>query len=352
MVSERPGFSLGELSRLTGAELVGDANLRIERVATLEGAGSGAISFLANRRYRRFLAKTKASAVILAPADREACPAAALVTANPYLVFAKVAQLLAPPDLPPAGVHASAVVHPLAQLGEGVSIGPHVVIEAHARLEQGVIVGAGSYIGSHAHIGEHSRIAPLVSIGAQVSVGARAILHSGVVLGADGFGFANEGGRWIKVPQQGGVKLGDDVEVGANTCIDRGALGDTVIEDGVKIDNLVQVGHNVRIGAGTAVAGLTAFAGSSTIGRHCMIGGSSAIAGHLTITDNVTITGMTGVSRSIREPGVYSASPLMQPYQEWRKNTVRSGQLDAMYRRLRDLEAELAEMKAKLDEKQ
>lgn len=177
-------------------------------------------------------------------------------------------------------------------------------------------------------------------------------MHSGAVLGADGFGFANDRGAWIKVPQSGGVRIGDDVEIGANTCIDRGALGDTVIEDGVKIDNLVQVGHNVHIGAQTAVAGLTAFAGSSTIGRRCMIGGSSAIAGHLTIADNVTITGMTGVSRSIREAGVYSASPLMQPYQEWRKNTVRSGQLDAMYRRLRDLEAELADMKTQLGKQQ
>lgn len=352
MVTEQSGFSLGELSRLTGAELIGDGELRIERVAPLESAGPGTISFLSNRRYRRFLAKTKASAVILAPADREACPTAALVTSNPYLVFAKVAQLLVQPAPPPVGVHETAVVDPLAHLAEDVSIGPHVVIEAHARLEHGVVVGAGSYIGAHARIGPDSRIAPLVSIGAGVQIGARAILHSGAVLGADGFGFANDGGKWTKVPQQGSVRLGDDVEVGANTCIDRGALGDTVIEDGVKIDNLVQVGHNVHIGADTAVAGLTAFAGSSTIGRNCMIGGSSAIAGHLTITDKVTITGMTGVSRSIREPGVYSASPLMQPYQEWRKNTVRSGQLDAMYRRLRDLEAELADMKARLDKQQ
>ncbi|NLO80411.1 MAG: UDP-3-O-(3-hydroxymyristoyl)glucosamine N-acyltransferase [Xanthomonadaceae bacterium] len=348
-MTDQPGYSLGELSRLTGAKLVGDANLRVQRVATLADAAPGSISFLANRRYRRYLSSTRATAVILAPVDLDDCPTAALVTDNPYLVFAKVAQLLAPPEQPQAGIHETAVVHPEARLGEGVSIGPYVVIEAHAQLEDRVAVGAGSYIGSHARIGADSRIAPLVSIGARVVIGARAIIHSGAVIGADGFGFANDRGRWVKVPQLGSVRLGDDVEVGANTCIDRGALGDTIIEDGVKIDNLVQVGHNVRIGAGTAVAGLTAFAGSSTIGRHCMIGGSSAIAGHLTIADNVTITGMTGVSRSIREPGVYSASPLMQPYQEWRKNTVRSGQLDAMYRRLRDLEAELAEMKARLE---
>lgn len=351
-MTEQLSFTLGELSRLIGAELVGDADLRVERVATLEDAKAGAITFLANRRYQRFLTKTKATAVILSPDAREACPAAALVTSNPYLAFAKAAQLLAAPELPPVGIHESAVVHPQARLAADVSIGPNVVIEAHAQLERGVCVGANSYIGRQAFIGPDSRIAPLVSIGTAVRIGARAIIHSGAVLGADGFGFANDGGQWVKVPQQGGVQVGDDVEIGANTCIDRGALGNTVIEDGVKIDNLVQVGHNVHIRSGTAVAGLTAFAGSSTIGRHCMIGGSSAIAGHLEITDNVTITGMTGVSRNIREPGVYSASPLMQPYQEWRKNTVRSGHLDAMYRRLRDLEAELADMKARLDKQQ
>lgn len=351
-MTKRIGITLGELAQRTGAELIGDPALVVDHVATLEQAGAGAVSFLANPRYRRFLANTGATVVVLSPDDSTACPTAALVASNPYLVFARIAQMLVVSEPPLPGVHETAVVDPLAELADGVSIGPHVVIEAHARLERGVSVGAGTFIGSHAVIGADSRIAANVTIATAVVIGARAIVHSGAVLGADGFGFANDRGAWIKVPQSGGVRIGDDVEIGANTCIDRGALGDTVIEDGVKIDNLVQVGHNVHIGAQTAVAGLTAFAGSSTIGRRCMIGGSSAIAGHLTIADNVTITGMTGVSRSIREAGVYSASPLMQPYQEWRKNTVRSGQLDAMYRRLRDLEAELADMKTQLGKQQ
>lgn len=351
VTAERKGISLEELARRTGAELVGgDPAAVVDRVATLEGATAGAVSFLANPRYRRFLAKTQATAVVLSPNDREACPTAALVAANPYLVFARVAQLLAVEEPPAPGVHPTAVVDPGAVLAEDVSVGPHAVIEAQARLERGVVVGAGSIVGRRAHIGEHSRLAANVTVGHDVVVGARAILHSGVVLGADGFGFANDGGTWVKVPQTGTVRIGNDVEIGANTCVDRGALGDTVIEDGVKIDNLVQVGHNVRVGAHTAIAGLTALAGSTTIGRRCMIGGSSAIAGHLSIADGVTITGMTGVTHTIREAGVYSSSPLMQPYQEWRKNTVRSGHLDAMYRRLRSLEAELAAIKARLGE--
>lgn len=347
-MTEQFGISLGELARQTGAELSGDPTLVVDHVATLEHAAQGAISFLANPRYRRFLADTRATAVVLAPDEREGFQGAALVTSNPYLVFARIAQLLLREDAQESpGVHPTAQIHPHAELAGDVSVGAHAVIEARASLGTGVRIGAGVVIGRGAVIGDHSRIAANVTIADSVVVGARAILHAGVVLGADGFGFANDRGVWVKVPQTGTVRLGDDVEIGANSCIDRGALGDTIIGDGVKIDNLVQVGHNVRIGAHTAIAGCVAIAGSTTIGKHCLIGGAVGIAGHLTIADGVTVTAMTGVSRGIRKQGVYSGSTLMQPSQEWRKNLVRSGQLDDMYRRLRDLERELAEMKEK-----
>lgn len=352
-MTEQIGISLGELARLTGAKLSGDPALIVDHVATLEDATPGAVGFLANSRYRRFLARTQATVVVLKPEERDAFSGAALVTDNPYLVFARIAQMLIRDDgSSAAGVHPSAQVHPTAELAADVRVGAQAVVGAEAQLRSGVRIGAGAVLGRGVVIGEQSRIAANVTIEDGVVVGARAILHAGVVLGADGFGFANDGGAWIKVPQTGSVRLGDDVEIGANSCVDRGALGDTIIGDGVKIDNLVQVGHNVRIGTQTAIAGCVAIAGSTIIGKRCMIGGAVGIAGHLTIVDGVTVTAMTGVSRSIRKRGVYSGSTLMQPSQEWRRNLVRSGQLDDMYRRLRALERELAEMKEKAGRQQ
>jgi UDP-3-O-[3-hydroxymyristoyl] glucosamine N-acyltransferase len=348
-MAERAGLSLGELARRTGAELIGDPAVVVDHVATLEEAGPGAVSFLANPRYRRFLDRTRATAVVVSPDDRSACPAAALVAANPYLVFARVAQMLMAGEPPAPGIHETAFVHPQAAVAGDASVGPCAVIDAGARIGRGVSIGAGTVVGRNALIGDYSRIAANVTIADAVVVGAGVILHGGVVLGADGFGFANDQGQWVKIPQSGSVRIGDDVEIGANSCVDRGALGDTVIETGVKIDNLVQVAHNVRIGAHTAIAGCAAIAGSTTIGCRCMIGGAVTIAGHLSIADNVTITGMTAVTRSIRESGVYSGSPPMLPNRDWRKNAVRFGYLDDMYRRLRQLEAELADMKARLE---
>lgn len=348
-MAEQRSISLGDLARQAGAELSGDPTLTVDHVATLEEAGRGAVTFLANTRYRRFLATTKASAVVLSPEERDGFPGAALVSDNPYLVFARVAQLLLPVDQlnEPVKVHPTAQVHPQAVLAPDVRVGAQAVIGARAQLAEGVVIGAGTVLGADVRVGADSLIAANVTIADAVIIGARAVLHPGVVIGADGFGFANDAGRWVKVPQTGSVQLGDDVEIGANSCVDRGALGDTIIGEGVKIDNLVQVGHNVRIGAHTAIAGCVAIAGSTTIGKGCLIGGAVGIAGHLTIADGVTVTAMTGVSRSIRKRGVYSGSTLMQPSQEWRRNLVRSGQLDEMYRRLRELERELADMKKK-----
>jgi UDP-3-O-[3-hydroxymyristoyl] glucosamine N-acyltransferase len=348
----RVGFSLGELAERTGAELSGDPAVVVDHAATLEVAGPGAVSFLANPRYRRFLATTGASVVVLSAADREGCPTAALITPNPYLVFARIAQLLVPEPAPVPGVHPTAVVDPQATLAADASVGPHAVIGAGTAIGAGTMVGAGTVLGRDVVVGERCRIAANVTIADGVVVGSRVILHGGVVLGADGFGFANDRGVWVKVPQIGTVRIGDDVEIGANSCVDRGAIGDTVVETGVKIDNLVQIGHNVRVGSHTAIAACAAIAGSTTVGSRCMIGGAVAIAGHLSIADDVVITGMTAVSRSIRERGVYSGSPQMLPNHDWRRNTVRFGHLDDMHRRLRELEAELADMKARLDKQQ
>lgn len=351
-MAKQVSYSLGELARHVGAELVGDAAIVVDHVATLEDAGSGAISFLANTRYRKYLTDTGASAVVVSPDAKADCPVAALVNPNPYLAFARIAQLLAPTEPPEPGIHPTAVVHSQAQIASDVTIGPYAVVGEQARIGRGTVIGAGTVIGKAAVVGEQCQLAANVTVGDRVVIGARVILHGGVVLGADGFGFANDRGTWVKVPQIGTVRIGDDVEIGANSCVDRGALGDTVIDNGVKIDNLCQVGHNTRIGAHTAVASSTAIAGSAIIGCRCMIGGAVAIAGHLSIVDDVVITGMTGVSHSIRERGVYSGSPLMLPNREWRRNTVRSGQLDDMHRRLRSLETELADIKARLEKEQ
>ncbi len=339
-------LTLGELAQWAGAELHGDPHAVVTRVATLGEAGPGSVSFFANARYRGQLKATRATAVVVAPDAVGDCPVAALVAKNPYLIFARITRRLNPEAVPAPGVAGSAVVHPDAKLGENVSIGECAVIDHGAQLGDRVRIGAGAYIGPGARIGDDSRIGARVVVADGVIIGARAVIHPGAVLGADGFGFANNSGRWEKVPQIGTVRLGDDVDIGANTTIDRGALGDTVIGDGVKIDNLVQVAHNVQIGAHTAIAGCVGISGSSKIGKHCMIGGGVGLAGHLEIADGVTVTGMTLVSRSIREPGsVYSGGMHMAPAPAWRKNAVRFGQLDDMYRRLRELERELAALK-------
>jgi len=311
------------LARL-GGECVGDAGLEIDRIATLEAATPGAIGFLANPRYRVQLATTRASCVIVAPALREeaASRGTAIVTPDPYLYYARLSQWWVAHVRPPAqrGIHPSAVVepgalvHPSASIGPLASIGPGASIGADTRIGARVVVADGC------HIGE------------------RCILHPGVVIGADGFGFAPTAGRWEKIEQLGGVRIGNDVEIGANTCIDRGALGDTVIEDGVKIDNLVQIGHNVRVGAHTAMAGCVGVAGSTRIGAHCTLGGSANVLGHLELADHVHVSAATTITRSIREPGQYSGVFPFDDNAAWEKNAATLRQLHALRDRLRALE--------------
>ena len=335
------GVTLSQLARHCGAKLRGDPDIRVSGVATLQNAGPGDVSFLANPHYRRFLAGTAASAVILAPADADACPVAGLVVENPYLAYAQIAALLMAGRPSRRGVAGTAHVDPKAEIHEDAWVGPGAVIEAGVTIARGAEIGPNCVIMQNASVGESTRLVANVTLCENVSVGARGLLHPGVVVGADGFGIAHDGAVWVKVPQLGGVRIGDDVEIGANTTIDRGALEDTVLDAGVKLDNQIQVGHNVHIGAHTAIAGCTAIAGSSVIGKRCMIAGGVGIAGHLDICDDVVVTAMTLVTHSVRAPGVYSGSLPMDNAAAWRKNSVRFRQLDELARRLAAIEYKL-----------
>ena len=328
---------LRELAARLGAAFDGDGERNLDCVATLAKAGPAQLSFFANRRYRQQLIDSDAGAVVLAPADRGLFPGAALLSDNPYLTFARAAALLHPAPAPPPGWHPQASVHESVTLGVDVRIEAGAVIEAGARLGARVVIGAGCHVGEDVRIGEDTRLAPRVTLLAGTQLGARCLIHPGAVLGADGFGLANDRGVWVKVPQLGRVVVGDDVEIGANTTIDRGALDDTVIGNGVKLDNLIQVAHGVRIGDHTAIAACVGISGSTVIGRHCVVGGGVGFVGHLEVCDGVTITGMSMVAQSITRPGVYSGIPAEEA-RRWRRNIGRFHQLDELARRLLRLE--------------
>jgi UDP-3-O-[3-hydroxymyristoyl] glucosamine N-acyltransferase len=320
-------LQLGEIIAALGGELHGDPTLRIEGLAPLESAQPAQLGFLSNPKYRQQLDASRAGCVIVAPALREQALArgACIVADDPYLYFARLTQLWRRVHARPAGpaIHPSAVVADDAVVEQGARIGPQCVVERGAR------IGAGTVLKARVYVGE------------DCVVGARCILHAGVVIGADGFGFAPDQGAWEKIEQLGAVRIGDDVEIGANTCIDRGALADTVIEDGVKMDNLIQVGHNCRIGAHTAIAGCVGIAGSATIGRHCMLGGAAMILGHLTIADRVVISSGTFVSRSIHKPGLYTGIFPIDDNANWEKNAATLKQLHTLRDRIKALEKAL-----------
>jgi UDP-3-O-[3-hydroxymyristoyl] glucosamine N-acyltransferase len=320
----------------------GDPDTWVDRVAPLHSATPGSLSFLSNRRYVRHLRATRASAVIVTEDDAIGCPVACLVVGNPYLAYAHAVTLLAPKQPLLSGIHPSAWVSSEASVHEAAWVGPQAVIEAGVRIGARTQIGPGCVVSEGALIGPDGRLVANVTVCAQSTIGSGVLLHPGVVIGADGFGIANDDGVWVKVPQVGRVTIGENVEIGANTTVDRGALEDTVIGDGVKIDNLVQIGHNVHIGTHTAIAGCAGIAGSSRIGSRCTVGGGAGIGGHIEITDDVHVTGGTLVHRSIKEPGIYSSGMVAQPNAQWRKNTARLRQLDDMARRLRAVEDRLA----------
>ncbi len=318
--------------------LHGDGAVRVLGVGTLAHARPDQLAFLANPRYRNQLSTTTAGVVVMRESDAEGFSGTALIANDPYTAFAKLSALFEPLLSRPPGVHPSAHIHSTAKVADDAHVAAFVSIGANSQVDAGAMIGPGCVIGEDCVVGAGSELVARVTLVARVRLGQRVRIHPGAVLGADGFGLAMDAGRWIKVPQLGGVWVGDDCEIGANTAIDRGAIEDTVLEEDVRLDNLIQIGHNVRIGAHTAMAGCVAVAGSARIGRYCLIGGGAGIAGHLELCDRVVITAMSLVTASIREPGEYSSGTGLMDNRSWRKNAARFRQLDKMARQLRDQE--------------
>jgi len=317
--------------------LKGSGEATVSGVATLANAGPAQLSFLSNPRYRAQLATSHAGVVVMRADDAGEYAGTALVAKDPYVAFAKIAALFDPPPPLRPGVHASAVVDPSASVDPQAQVDAFCSIGARARIGAGAVVGPGCVVGDDCEVGEGCVLVARVTLVRRVRLGRRVLVHPGAVLGADGFGLAMDDGHWIKVPQQGGVVVGDDCEIGANTTIDRGAIEDTVLGEDVRLDNQIQIGHNVRIGAHTAMAGCAAVAGSATIGRHCLVGGAAGILGHLEVCDRAVITAMSLVTHSIREPGEYSSGTPLMPNREWRRNAARFRQLDTLARRVNAL---------------
>lgn len=336
-------FRLDELAARLGGEVLGDAGVVVRRVATLDQAGEGDLSFLANPKYLSRLKSSRAAAVIVGESARDLLTdRPRIVTRDPYLYFARVAQLFNPPAPVVPGVHPLAAV--AAAIPASCSVAAGATVGEGAELGEDVVVGPGSHVGAGVRIGAGTRLAAGVTIYRDCILGNNCLIHSGAVIGSDGFGFARErDGSWVKIPQVGRVVIGDEVEIGANTTIDRGALDDTVIGKGVKIDNQIQIGHNVRIGDHTAIAGCVGIAGSTQIGARCMIGGQAGIIGHLTIADDVVISAGTLVTKSIHKPGVYTANLPVQPHADWVKNFAHLRHLDGLAARIRALEQRLEE---------
>ena len=330
--------SLGKLATQFGCELVGDPDVEVSRVATLGNAGPGCISFLASAAYRSQLGETGASAVILREVDVADCNTNALLTSDPYLLFARVATKLYPRQKPTPGIHPSAVIEADAEIDPSAQIAALSFVGSGSKIGANCYIGPGCVVGTRCSVGDESHLSANVTLVDDVQIGSRAIVHGGVVLGADGFGHKATDTGWLKVPQVGGVRIGDDVEIGASTTIDRGAIDNTVIEDGVRLDNQIQIGHNCRIGAHTVIASGTGVSGSTTIGRRCIIAGMAGFVGHIQICDDVIVTGAAVVTKSITRPGVYSSSFPAEADGEWKKKVARFRRLGNIQSRLRALE--------------
>jgi UDP-3-O-[3-hydroxymyristoyl] glucosamine N-acyltransferase len=334
-------WTLAEIAQHVNGQVVGDPEYLIRGVGTLTHAGPEQISFLANNKYKKYLATTGAGAVIVAAGTETDAATNLIVVDDAYVAYARAATMMHPLPKAEAGIHPSAWVHPEAHVAETASIAAQVTIERGAVIAEDVAIGPGSVIEADVKIGRNSIIKANVTLCREVQIGERVVIHPGVVIGADGFGIANDQGRWIKVPQVGRVIIGDDVEIGANTTIDRGAIDDTVIGQGVKLDNQIQIGHNVTIGDHTVIAGCVGIAGSTHIGSYCAIGGGTGIAGHIEIADGVQLTGMSMVTKSISEAGVYSSGIPIEPARQWHKNVIRYRQMDKLFERVTLLEKRL-----------
>ncbi|CNF14625.1 UDP-3-O-(3-hydroxymyristoyl)glucosamine N-acyltransferase [Yersinia mollaretii] len=336
-----PSIRLADLAQQLDAQVHGDGDIVITGIASMHSAQPEQITFLSNSRYQEQLATCHAGAVVLTEADLPFCKSAALVVKNPYLTYARMAQIMDTTPQPSQDIAPSAIISSQATLGENVSVGANAVIESGVVLGDNVVIGAGCFIGKNTHIGAGSRLWANVSVYHEVVIGQNCLIQSGTVIGADGFGYANDRGNWIKIPQLGSVHIGDRVEIGACTTIDRGALDNTIIGNGVIIDNQCQIAHNVVIGDNTAVAGGVIMAGSLKVGRYCMIGGASVINGHMEICDKVTITGMGMVMRPITEPGLYSSGIPLQPNKVWRKTAALVMNIDGINKRLKAIERKI-----------
>jgi len=339
-------LSLGDIAKLIGADCHGDSSIIVESVADIETAAPGQLSFLTNSKYLNYLTSSKASAVITSPEilsslEEEHTNGNFLLLENPYLGYAKAAQLFDTTPKPSLGIHASAIIAKDVDIPASASIGALVVIEEGCVIGEDVIISSGTHIASNVSIGQASRLYSGVNIYHNVVIGKRAVLHGGCIIGSDGFGFANDAGEWVKIPQLGGVVIGDDFEAGANSVIDRGALNNTVIGNCVKLDNLVHIAHNVEIGDATAMAGMSAVAGGTKIGKGCTLAGRVGVIGHLEVCDNVHLTVTTLLTRSITKPGIYSSGDVAQPNKEWKRKTARMRQLDELFNKVRNLEKEI-----------
>lgn len=330
--------TLGELATQFGCELAGDPAVVISGVASLSAGSKGMIGFLANSAYWQALDSTRVSAVILKESDLDKCRVDALISSNPYLIFARVAAVLYPEEAHAAGIHASATIADSAVIDASAHVAANVFVDAGCAIAAHVTIGPGAVVGPRCRIGEYTRLLANSTLVQDVSIGVRSIIHPGAVIGADGFGNAMSGQGWVKVRQLGGVRIGDDVEIGCNSTVDRGAIGDTVIENGVRLDNLVQIAHNVRIGEHTAMAAMTGIAGSAIIGKRCLFAGRSSSVGHVTICDDVVVGASSYISRDIREPGVYLASFPAEKEQSWKRKAARFRRIEDIMQRLKDLE--------------
>jgi UDP-3-O-[3-hydroxymyristoyl] glucosamine N-acyltransferase len=334
-------YALDALAQRFGLTVRGDASRQIAGVGTLAAATSDQLGFLANPTYRAELKTSTAGAIVLRAEDAELWNGSALIASDPYVAFAKIAALFETAASAAPGIHRTAVIADDARVDPSASIGPFCVVESGSMIEAGCVLGPHCIVGANCVVGAQTRLVARVTLVTRVHLGARVLIHPGAVLGADGFGLAQEKGRWIKVPQLGGVRIGDDCEIGANTTIDRGALGDTVLEEDVRLDNQIQIAHNVYIGAHTAMAGCSAAAGSAKIGRYCLIGGGAGILGHLSVADRVVVTAMSLVTHTIHSAGEYSSGTPIQENRPWRRNAARFKHLDELARRVQALEKDL-----------